>query len=283
MTNTYFNPAPAHDRNVSQRISKAYAAASIPAPTTFVTDLRKHMTAQPGARQIAETLAHDAYHAAPDTDPAAWWEQAVDTMTRAQAADTLRATLDGSLHVQERASGARQIERGMSDLKPFADRHAAALIKAAKNLPAGAAALDPEAVLAADAGKHLTAARDALRNLALYAALPDTARHVNALGDLHRVLALVDPGKPVQEIATVFGTTTNAAKLDTTHALRNLARDAKANIDLALVNVARGDLPGVALAPADSPATITDRAARARNAFVTRQPTPSEESLIHMR
>ena len=284
MTNIHhFSPQPATDRNVSQRISKAYAAAGITAPTTFVTGLRKHMTAQPGARQIAETLAHDAYHAAPDTDPAAWWEQAVDTMTRAQAADTLRATLDGSLHVQERSSGARQIERGMADLKPFADRHAAALVKAAKALPAGDAALDPETVLAADAGKHLTTARDALRNLALWASVPDTARHVNALGDLHRVLALVDPGKPVQEVATVFGNTMNAAKLDTTHALRNLARDIKANIDLALVNVARGDYPGVTLDPADSPATITDRAARARDAFTTRQPTPSEESLIHMR
>ena len=81
----------------------------------------------------------------------------------------------------------------------------------------------------------------------------------------------------------MFGKTMNASKLGTTHALRKLAQDVKANPDLALVNVARGTYPDVALAPADSPATITDRAARARDAFTTRQPTPSEESLIHMR
>lgn len=283
MTNNYFNPAPAHDRNVSQRISKAYAAAGITAPSSFATALKRHLLTVPDVKREAATIASEAYTADPDTDVHEFWDNAVDQVIRAQGADTLKTALTSALDVQERSSGARQIERGMADLKPFADRHAAALVKAAKALPAGATALDPETVLAHDAGKHLTTARDALRNLALYAALPDTARHVNALGDLHRVLALVDTGKPVQEVATVFGKTMNAAKLDTTHALRNLARDIKANIDLALINAARGDYPGVTLAPADSPATITDRAARARNAFTTRQPTPSEESLIHMR
>lgn len=283
MTNTYFNPTPAHSRNVSTRIAAAYQAAGIKALSSFPIALKRHLLTVPDVRQAAASIAAEAYDAAPDTDPAAWWEQAVDTMTRAQAADTLKHALTSALDAQERASGARQIARAMTDLHPWAERQCKALKTAAGKLPAGPLALDSEAVLAADAGASLVSARDALRNLALYAALPDTARHVSALGDLHRVLALVDPGKPVQEIATVFGNTMNAAKLDTTHALRNLARDVKANIDLALVNVARGDLPGVTLAPADSPATITDRAARARNAFVTRQPTPSEESLIHMR
>ena len=279
----YFTPAPAHDRNVSTRLAAAYTAAGITAPSSFATALKRHLLTVPDVKREAASIAAEAYNAAPDTDVHEFWDNAIDQVIRAQGADTLKTALTSALDVQERSSGARQIERGMADLKPFADRHAAALVKAAKALPAGATALDPETVLAHDAGKALTTARDALRNLALWASVPDTARHVNALGDLHRVLALADPGKPVQEVATVFGKTMNAAKLDTTHALRNLARDVKANIDLALVSVARGDYPGVTLAPADSPATITDRAQRARDAFTTRQPTPSEESLIHMR
>lgn len=279
----YFTPAPAHDRNVSTRLAAAYQAASINAPSSFATALKRHLLTVPDVKREAASIAAEAYNAAPDTDVHEFWDNAVDQVIRAQGADALKTALTSALDVQERASGARQIERGMADLKPFADRHAAALVKAAKALPAGASALDPETVLAHDAGKHLTSARDALRNLALWASVPDTAQHVKALGDLHRVLALVDPGKPVQEVASVFGKTMNAAKLDTTRALRNLARDIKANIDLAIVNVARGNYPGVTLDPADSPATITDRAARARDAFTTRQPTPSEESLIHMR
>ena len=280
---TFFNPAPAHARNVSTRLAAAYQAASIKAPSSFATALKRHLLTVPDVQQAAAGIAAEAYTADPDTDVHEFWDNAVDQVIRAQGADALKTALTSALDVQERSSGARQIERGMADLKPFADRHAAALAKAAKALPAGATALDPETVLAHDAGKHLTTARNALRSLALYAALPDTARHVKALGDLHRVLALVDPGKPVQEVASVFGKTMNAAKLDTTHALRKLAQDVKTNPDLALVDVARGAYPGVTLSPADSPATITDRAARARDAFTTRQPTPSEESLIHMR
>lgn len=283
MTNNYFNPAPAHDRNVSTRIAAAYQAAGITPPSSFATALKRHLLTVPDVKREAATIAAEAYTAEADTDVHEFWDNAVDQVIRAQGADALKNALSSALDVQERASGARQISRALADLKPWAERQCKALATAAKALPAGAAALDPEAVLAADAGKALTTARDALRSLALYAALPDTARHVNALGDLHRVLALADPGKPVQEVATVFGKTMNPAKLDTTHALRNLARDIKANIDLALVSVARGDYPDVTLAPADSPATITDRAARARDAFTTRQPTPSEESLIHMR
>ena len=284
MTNNYFNLTPAHDRNVSNRLAAAYTAAGITPPSSFATALKRHLLTVPDVKREAATIAAEAYTAEADTDVHEFWDNAVDQVIRAQGADALKNALSSALDVQERASGARQISRALADLKPWAERQCKALTTAAKALPAGAAALDPEAVLAADAGKHLTAARDALRNLALVASIPDTAaRHFGTLGYYSHVMALADPGKPVQEVATVFGKTMNAAKLDTTHALRNLARDVKANIDLALVDVARGTYPGVTLTPADSPATITDRAARARDAFTTRQPTPSEESLIHMR
>lgn len=280
----YFNPAPVHERNVSQRISKAYTAAGITPPSSFATALKRHLLTVPDVKREAATIASEAYTADPDTDVHEFWDNAVDQVIRAQGADALKTALASALDVQERASGARQTARALADLHAYAARQCKALTTAAKALPAGAAALDPEAVLAADAGAALTTTRQALASLALVASVPDTAaRYVGSLGYYAHVVSLVDPGKPVQEVATVFGKTMNAAKLDTTHALRKLAQDVKTNPDLALVDVARGAYLDVALAPATDPATITDRATRARDAFTTRQPTPSEESLIHMR
>src|SRR5699024_8255258 len=65
----HFTLTPATDRNVTARIAAAYTAAGITAPTTFVPALKRYMAQLPAAQQVAATLAHDAYHADPDTDP----------------------------------------------------------------------------------------------------------------------------------------------------------------------------------------------------------------------
>lgn len=284
MTNAYFQPTVANDRNTSKRIAAAYAAAGIAAPTAFSAAVKAHVRTIPGADQEAASIAAEAFQLPADTDLADWWTGATDRMIRAQGSDALKHALTSSLEAQERGSASRQVTRALEDLEAYTARQMKALTAAAVKLPAGTSALDPEAVLAADAGAALVSARQALASLALVASVPDTAaRHVGSLGYYAHVVSLVDPGKPVQEVATVFGKTMNAAKLDTTHALRKLAQDVKTNPDLALVDVARGAYPDVTLAPATDPATITDRATRARDAFTTRQPTPSEESLIHMR
>lgn len=285
MTNAYFQPTIANERNTSTRLAAAYTAAGIKAPSSFATALKRHLLTVPDVKREAATIASEAYTSIPDTDVHEFWDNAVDQVIRAQGADALKTALASALDAQERASGARQISRALADLKPWAERQCKALTTAAKALPAGAAALDPEAVLAADAGKHLTTTRAALQALALVASIPDTAaRHVSTLGYYAHIISLVDPGKPVQEVATVFGKTMNAAKLDTTHALRKLAQDVKTNPDLALVDVARGAYPDVTLAPATTPADIADRATRARTAFTRRTATEHEQSkLIAMR
>src|SRR5699024_9406089 len=165
-------------------------------------------------------------------------------------------------------------------LHPWATRQAQALVKAAKALPAGPGALDPEAVLAHDAGKALTSARSALSALALLASLGDPARHVSTLGDLARVLPLIDPGNPAQEKVTNLGRTVNGTKLDTTLALRRLAQDMRTDPDLALVGVARGDYRGVTLSPADTLAVIGERASIAAVAF--KRATVDESTANHL-
>lgn len=276
----HFTLTPATDRNVTARIAAAYTAAGIAAPTTFVPALKRYMAQLPDAQQVAATLAHDAYRADPDTDPADWWAEARQQMIDAQASDALRAALVQSLATEERASGTRQITRALTDLHPWATRQAQALVKAAKALPAGPAAMDPESNLAADTGQQLTTARAALSSLALVASLGDPARHVGTLGDLARVLPLIDPGNPVQEKVTNLGRTVNGTKLDTTLALRRLAQDVRTDPDLALVGVARGDYPGVTLSPADTLATIGERARTAAVAF--KRATVDESTANHL-
>lgn len=281
----YFTPTPAHDRNVSTRIAAAYTAAGITPPSSFATALKRHLLTVPDVKREAATIAAEAYTADPDTDVHEFWTNAVDQVIRAQGADALKTALASALDVQERASGARQTARALADLAPYAKRQTAALIKAAKALPAGAAALDPEAVLAADAGAALTTTRQALASLALVASIPDTAaRHVGTLGYYSHVMALVDPGNPTEEVVNGLGKTLNTSKLDNANAIRKLALDAKANADLALVDVARGTYPGVTLDPATTPADIADRATRALVAFTRRTATEHEQSkLIAMR
>lgn len=276
MTN-YFTLTPATDRNVTARITAAYTAAGSTAPTTFVPALKRYMTEQPDAQQVAATLAHEAYHADPATDPADWWASARQQMIDAQATDALRAALVQSLTTEERTSGTRQVDRALADLGPWAIRQAAALVKAATALPVGPGALDPEAVLAADAGKHLTTARAALSALALVASLGDPARYVATLGDLARVLPLIAIDGAQEEKVAALGKTVNGNALDVTHAVRRLSRDVKADPDLALVGVARGDYPGVTLTPADSLATITERASTAAVAFTRKTVSEAEQ------
>ena len=276
----YFTPTVATDRNVTARVTAAYAAAGIAAPTTFIPALKRYMAQLPNAQQVAATLAHDAYRADPDTDPADWWATARQQMIDAQASDALRAALVQSLTTEERSSGTRQTGRALTDLHPWATRQAQALVKAAKALPAGPAALDPEAVLAHDAGKHLTTARNALAALALLASLGDPAKHVSTLGALARVLPLIDPGNPAEEKVTNLGRTVNETKLDTTLAIRKLAQDVKTNPDLALVGVARGDYRGVTVSPADTLAAIGERARIAAVAF--NRATVDESTANHL-
>lgn len=285
MTNNYFTPTPANDRNVSTRLAAAYTAAGITPPSSFATALKRHLLTVPDVKQAAASIAAEAYSAEADTDVHEFWDSAVDQVIRAQGADALKHALTSSLEAQERGSASRQVTRALQDLAPHAKRQSAALVKAAKALPAGAAALDPEANLTADTGQQLTTARKALQALALHASIPDTAgRYVGTLGYYSHVISLVDPGNPTEEITNALGTSLNTSKLDNTLAVRKLAQDVKANPDLALVDVARGTYPGVTLAPATTPATITDRATRARTAFTRRTATEHEQSkLIAMR
>ena len=270
MTNNYFNPAPAHDRNVSQRISKAYAAAGITAPSSFATALKRHLLTVPDVKREAASIAAEAYNAAPDTDVHEFWDSAVDQVIRAQGADTLKTALTSALDVQERASAQAQIDRAMTDLKPWAERQCKALKTAAGKLPAGPAALDPEAVLADDAGAALTAARRALSTLALWASIPDTGVHVSSAMQLARVLPVLDPGKVTVEARTHLGRTVNEDSLEATNSLRRLERDVRTDIDRALIGVARSEYPGLALSPVTALADVKARARTIRDAFITR-------------
>lgn len=129
MNTQHFSPQPAHDRNVTARIQAAYAAAAIPAPTTFVPKLKRFLLTVPGIQQAAAGIAADAYSTAPDTDPATFWDNAVSQVIRAQGADALKHALTSNLDTQERASGTEQTARALTDLQPWITRQTTALVK----------------------------------------------------------------------------------------------------------------------------------------------------------
>ena len=276
---------PAHDKNATKRITAVYVAANVTPPLTFLPALRKHMNTQPDARTVAATLAAEAYRSDPDADPAEWYADAVEQVARAQASDVLRSMLTGTLDAEERASGTRQAERALADLNAYATRLCKTLTAAAKALPAGPLALDSEANLAADTGKHLTTARATLTALAAVQSITDTAsRHVGTLGYYAHAMTVVDPGTPEVERTNGLGSTVNESKLGNTRALRKFATDMKADPDLALVDVARGAYSGLSIAPVASLADVSDRAERAGKAFTIKTASEAEQRhLIAMR
>lgn len=282
---TYFQPTVHTARNYSQRTTALYAAAGMTAPASFHQALRRHLATLPGVQQVAASVASDAYTADADADVTEFWDDAVDQLIRAQGADTLKAALGTALATEEAASGHRALDRALADTHAWATRQARALVKAAKALPAGAAALDSEAVLAADAGASLVSARAALSALALVASLGDPAKHVSTIGDLARILPLVKiEGTVTEKLAPFNSNALNASQLDVTHAVRRLAQDVRRDPDLALVGVARGDYPGVTLSPADSLAVIGERARTAAVAFTRKTASEAEQRhLIAMR
>lgn len=279
----FFNPTPQHERNTSQRISKAYAAAGQDSPTSFVDEMKAHLRTVPTAQQVAADIGTRAYRADAGEDIAKFWRAAVKEMADAMAADHLRDQIIQRLEVEQRSQAGRIISRAIKDLHPWAVRAAEDLATAAQDLPADKPT-DPEAVLAADAGASLTTARRALSTLALWASLPDTGVHVSSAMQLARVLPVLDPGKVTVEARTNLGRTVNEDSLEATNSLRRLERDVRTDIDRALIGVARSEYPGLALSPVTALADVKDRARTIRDAFITRSVDESTAShLIAMR
>jgi hypothetical protein len=128
-------------------------------------------------------------------------------------------------------------------LTPVFTKAATALTRTARELPEGAAALDPAAVLAADAGSSYRVVHEATSRIATIGAVFDVRlRTDGTTRNGSQIVTVVDvPAVGIELIHPVNESRLNdAAELKQIRAIRQLVRDYSTNTQLTLLDVARG-------------------------------------------
>lgn len=270
MTNTaLFHRTATNYATQFQVIADAYTLAGLKPPTRAL-DIKKLVNDESqNVYQTAARLGREALLT--DQDPATWYQNAVEQIKEAQAREALAAAFNRSYTDAVNLALPRLLEEATGDLAPVAARAVKDLTAAVKTLPAGTQALDSEAAISLDAGAALTKARKALALLGTLASIYqlNTPGEVPpALNILLPVVAL--PAATKEQVAKSYGESVkvlNERQLTSTRAIRSLADTARTSLDLALVNVARGQYEGITLALA----TPQEMQERRRNATLAHQ------------
>lgn len=160
-------------------------------------------------------------------------------------------------------------------LTPVFTKAAAALTRTSRDLPDGPAALDPAAVLAADAGSSYRVVHDATSRVATIAAVFDVRlRTDGTTRQGSQVITVVDiPEVGVELIHPVSEARLNdTAELERINAIRRLVRDFNDNSQLTLLDVARGDYgEAITLSLATDATEIAQRIQRISTAHLSRR------------
>lgn len=261
---TYFQREATNYATQFQTIADAYNVAGVTPPTRALDIKRLINDESRNVFQTAANLANEALLT--NEDPEVWYQDAVEQIKEAQAREALAAAFNRSYSDAVTRALPRYLEDAAKDLTPAADRAVKQLVTAAKELPAGPDALDPEAVISHDAGSALSKARTSLAILGRFASVYQASSPGDVPPALNHLLPILNLPEAVKEqVAKSFGETIktlNEGKLAGTRAIRKLATDAKHDVDLALVNVARGTYPGITLKLA-TPDEYTKRRATA--------------------
>lgn len=263
-TATIYRPVPTNNMNHLKNINAAYQLAGLKTPTRGPA-FRKVVDNIATPEEVVNQQIRDGLDTVTtDKQLQDWHKKAVAAVSDAIAAERLRKAFPNQYDAIQRARATDYATQAVEDLaKPFA-QFIDEFSTAAKALPAGNLALDPEACIAHDAGAHLTTARDALAKLGVFAGLIITrevyGNHPKQLANLARI---VHYPKATKEILEGLGRSTrNPSQLKGTFTIRQLDNDIhKRGIDLALVNIARGTYPGITFSLADN----TEHAARVEN------------------
>lgn len=241
-----FNRPATHDINHFQQITAAYTSAGLTAPTPAL-DIKDRITNAPSVEQVAADLALQALDT---TDPEGFYEDALEQIRTAQAAQALKDALTRNLATAMTRSIPRFVEQAAEDLTPSFEKLAKELATASKKLPPHAP-LDMAANVEADTAKEYKQARGILAQLGAYAALykqPTPNGEPPALLSILPVVSL-----PAAVVEQTQGTrnytpiTINERELAGTRAIRALGIAAKDDVDAALIAVARGDFEGITL------------------------------------
>ncbi|MDN4611477.1 hypothetical protein [Arthrobacter burdickii] len=254
--------------NQLQSISDAYTAFGL-TPLTRALDIRNLVNSKgEDVNVLAARLAHEAITT--DQNPSEWYASALGQIRDAQAKELLANAFNRSFSAAVAQSLPQYLEEASADLTPTLDKVIRKLTTAAGKLPAGKLALDPEANLQNNTGTPLIEARNALTQLATAASIYQATKPSDVPVTLNRIPAVVDLPTAIREqIRASVGvdiTVLNKTELAGTYAIRRLAQDAKDDIDLALVDVARGAYEGVTLKLA-TPEELGERRANATAAY----------------
>lgn len=245
-------------------IDTAYRMAGVTVPTRAVA-VQEHVMNEPSAKDVAAEVAAEAINA-PDADK--FYEEALTRIQRAHAADALRAAFGQALSTATKTAMPDLLAQAAADLKPAFNKTAAAFSAAAKALPVSDP-LNPDASIEADTTKELKTARASLTRLATYAGIYQQGTPGVVPPSLMAILPVVALPKCAVEIVastpSVPAPVLNESQLEGTRAVRKLGKDARQDIDAALIGVAAGRYPGISIAFA-SPDELRERRDNADNA-----------------
>lgn len=260
-----YNRYPTAEQTHLDTIVRTYNAAGLNPPTLAV-GIRDRINQAPSVHQVAARLADQALTT---TDPDAWYEDALDQLRTAQAAEALAKAFNANYTDAVRRHVPTIQAQAAEDLTPVFNKHAKALTTAAGKLPA-AQPLDMAANVEADTATEYKATRTALATFAALASIYKATvpgEIPPALNQLLPVVALPDAVKelvarsPFETVKVL-----NESQLAGTRVIRQLADDASKDIDVALINVARGKYEGITLALA-TPQELTERRRNALTAY----------------
>lgn len=263
-----FTRKPTSSYSQFQAIADAYTTFGLAAPTRAL-DIRDLVNNNGvNVNQVAARLAGEALTT--DQEPTEWYASALEQVKEAQAQEALTAAFNRSYSDAVTRALPQYLEDASADLTPALEEVIRKLTAAARKLPAGKLALDPEANLRNETGAALIEARNALTQLGMAASIYQVTHPGNVPVALNTALPVVDlPASVTEQIRASVGidvTVLNKAELAGTYAIRRLASDAKDDIDLALVDVARGAYEGVTLSLA-TPEELGERRTNAVDAY----------------
>lgn len=257
MTTTHFNRETWNEYTGLQTLTTAAAHVGITI-TNPIAQLKQAFKEQTTVDQIANELTRDILTI---EDHDTWIEQATQRIQRAKAFEELQEAFNRRWDVVRRQTVATQQQTTIDTITPQYEKIVVTLIKAAQQLPENDP-LNLERIIEANASEAYKTTTTALTKLAAYVSCFDPLQTIHDIPrSLNEILPLITITGTTAEQVDSLGNTTNSHELDTTQTVRTLANDLEHNTDQTLINIARGNYPGITLTT-QQPINTTAQAAR---------------------
>lgn len=241
---TYYNRPITASHNLLSRITEAYQAFGLTPPTRALV-IRKIVEAgAQNTRVVADTLTRDAFLS--DQDPNEWYADALEKIKEAHARETLASVFAQGYATNIQAAARKLVAPAAADLRAPMAKAVKKFTDAARKLPSGSLALDPEANLASNTGPELQTVRELLSHIATAAAIYDSLTGSQEVPNqrLRAITPLVKFPTAVVEILEggihENKRATNRDQLAGTYTIRKIEADLKDGIDHVLISIAQG-------------------------------------------